>query len=154
MPNKTIYIRDADLPVWERAQKELGESVSSVFVDCLKERLDTEAGRRKAKKSGRTDEVQAMNAVLAEINTALSLDLELHPFWSYPILDQNTINHGYKLHQKKANPDRIMSVVVWPLDFDDAGRLDAAVLRKLTAAIRKFWDGKTTDSHVFVDTTK
>jgi hypothetical protein len=154
MPNKTIYIRDADLPVWERAQKELGESVSSVFVDCLKERLDTEAGRRKAKKSGRTDEVQAMNAVLAEINTALSLDLELHRFWSYPILDQNTINHGYKLHQKKANPDRIMSVVVWPLDFDDAGRLDAAVLRKLTAAIRKFWDGKTTDSHVFVDTTK
>jgi hypothetical protein len=154
MPNKTIYIRDADLPVWERAQKELGESVSSVFVDCLKERLDTEAGRRKAKKSGRKDEVQAMNAVLAEINTALSLDLELHPFWSYPILDQNTINHGYKLHQKKANPDRIMSVVVWPLDFDDAGRLDAAVLRKLTVAIRKFWDGKTTDSHVFVDTTK
>src|SRR5580658_6498637 len=150
MPNKTIYIRDADLPVWERAQKELGESVSSVFVDCLKERLDTESGRRKAKKSGRTDEVQAMNAVLAEINTALSLDLELHPFWSYPILDQNTINHGYKLHQKKANPDRIMSVVVWPLDFDDAGRLDAAVLHKLTAAIRKFWDGKTTDSHVFV----
>jgi hypothetical protein len=154
MPNKTIYIRDADLPVWERAQKELGESVSSVFVDCLKERLHTEAGRRKAKKSGRTDEVQAMNAVLAEINTALSLDLELHPFWSYPILDQNTINHGYKLHQRKATPDRIMSVVVWPLDFDDAGRLDAAVLRKLTAAIRKFWDGKTTDSHVFVDTTK
>jgi hypothetical protein len=154
MPNKTIYIRDADLPVWERAQKELGESVSSVFVDCLKERLDTEAARRKTKKGGRMDEVQAMNAVLAEINAALSLDLELHPFWSYPILDQNTINHGYKLHQKKANPDRIMSVVVWPLEFDDAGRLDPATLRKLTAAIRKFWDGKAAESHVFVDTTK
>jgi hypothetical protein len=154
MPNKTIYIRDADLPVWERAQQELGESVSSVFVDCLKERLEAEATRRKAKRPGRTDEVQAMNKVLAEINVTLGLDLELHPFWSYPILDQNTINHGYKLHQRKANPDRIMSVVVWPLDFDDDGRLDPVTLRKLTAATRKFWDGKTTDSHLFVDTTK
>ena len=154
MPNKTIYIRDADLPVWERAQQELGESVSSVFLDCLKERLEAEALRKKAKKGARPDEVHAMKKTLAEINASLNLDLELHPFWSYPILDQNTINHGYKLHQKKANPDRIMSVVIWPLDFDDAGRLEPATLRKLTAAIRKFWDGKTTESHIFVDTTK
>src|ERR1035441_5782914 len=154
MPNKTIYIRDADLPVWERAQKELGESVSSVFVDCLKERLDTEAGRRKAKKSGRTDEVQAMNAVLAEINTALSLDLELHPFWSYPILDQNTINHGYKLHQKKASPDRVMSLVVWPLDFERSGGLNPETKGRIKAAVQNFWDGKTTEQHRFVDATK
>jgi hypothetical protein len=59
-----------------------------------------------------------------------------------------------RLDQKKANPDRIMSLVVWPLDFDRAGRLDAPTLRKLTGAIRKFWDGKTAESHVFVDTTK
>ena len=44
--------------------------------------------------------------------------------------------------------------VIWPLDFDDAGRLEPATLRKLTTAIRKFWDGKTTEPHIFVDATK
>jgi hypothetical protein len=39
MPNKTLYVKDSDLPLWERAQKELGESVSSLFVECLRERL-------------------------------------------------------------------------------------------------------------------
>jgi hypothetical protein len=39
MPNKTIYIRDADLPLWELAQTELGESISALFVKFLRERL-------------------------------------------------------------------------------------------------------------------
>ncbi|MGA8598225.1 MAG: hypothetical protein WB676_26200 [Bryobacteraceae bacterium] len=154
MPNKTIYIKDSDLSLWDRAQQELGESVSSVFVDYLKERLETEALRKKAKKAGRIDEVQAMNALLVEINGALNLDLELHPSWRYPILDQNTINHGYKLHQKRANPDRIMSLVVWPLDFDHSGQLNTATKGRIKTAIQNFWDGKTTETHKFVDTTK
>src|ERR1051326_4271735 len=151
MPNKTIYIRDTDLPVWEQAQRELGESVSSLFADCLRQRLEAEAVRRKTKKAGRTDAFEAMKMALADINASLNLDLELHPFWSYPILDQNTVNQGYKLHQRKANPDRIMSVVIRPLDFDYAGGLDPGTLRKLTTAIRKFWDGKTVESHIFED---
>ncbi len=85
MPNKTIYVKDSDLPMWERAQEKLGESISSVFVECLKERLETEARKR-----GKIDEIQAMNALLADVNASLNLDIELHPFWRYPILDQNT----------------------------------------------------------------
>jgi len=154
MPNKTIYIKDSDLTLWDRAQEELGESVSSVFVDCLKERLETEAMRKRAKRLGRVYDVQAMNALLAEINAELNLDVELHPFWRYPILDQNTVNQGYKLHQKKANPDRIMSIVVWPLDFGVSGQVDPAILKRVKAAIQEFWDGKTTETHRFVDTTK
>lgn len=154
MPSKTIYIKDSELPIWDRAQQELGESVSSVFVECLKERLEIEAIRKKAKKAGRVDEVQAMNAFIAEINAALNLDIELHPVWRYPILDQNTVNHGYKLHQKRANPDRIMSLVVWPLDLDNSGQLNPTTQRRIKTAIQKFWDGKTTEKHVFVDAAK
>ncbi|MGA2713086.1 MAG: hypothetical protein ABSG41_08245 [Bryobacteraceae bacterium] len=154
MPNKTIYIKDSDLPLWNRAQRELGESISSVFVDYLKERLETEAVRKKAKRVGRIDEVQAMKASLAEINAELNLDIELHPFWQYPILDQNTLNHGYKLHQKKANPDRIVSLVVSRLDFDNSGQLNPITQERIKTAIQKFWDGKTTEIHRFVDTTE
>jgi hypothetical protein len=39
MPNKTIYVKDADLPLLERAQEQLGESVSSMFAEFLKERV-------------------------------------------------------------------------------------------------------------------
>lgn len=154
MPNKTIYVKEADLPIWDRAQKELGDSISSVFIDCLKERLETESSRRKSKRGERMDEVHAMNGLLAEINAELNLDLEMHPFWRYPILDQSTVNHGYKLHQRKAKPDRTMSLVVWPLDFDGAGQLAATTRAKIKNAIQRFWDGKTTDTHVFFDATK
>jgi hypothetical protein len=39
MPNKTIYVRDADLPLFEQAQELLGDSVSAAFADFLKERV-------------------------------------------------------------------------------------------------------------------
>ena len=39
MPAKTIYVKEADLALWEEAQEKLGESVSSIFADCLRERL-------------------------------------------------------------------------------------------------------------------
>jgi hypothetical protein len=39
MPNKTIYVKDADLPLFEQAQELLGDSVSAAFADFLKERV-------------------------------------------------------------------------------------------------------------------
>ncbi len=39
MPNKTIYVKDADMPLFEQAQELLGESVSSMFAEFLKERV-------------------------------------------------------------------------------------------------------------------
>jgi hypothetical protein len=39
MPNKTIYVKDADLPLLEQAQEQLGESVSSMFAEFLRERV-------------------------------------------------------------------------------------------------------------------
>ena len=150
MPNKTVYIKDSDLPLWDRAQKELGESISSAFVDYLKERLETAAKRHKGRK---LDMVQAMDALLAEVNTLHSLDIERHPSWSPIILDPNSVKIGYKLHQKRANPDRIMSLVVHPLDFDNHGRLNSNTRNRITAEIEKFWDGRSTDRHTFVDTT-
>ena len=39
MPNKTIYVKDPDLRLLEQAQEQLGESVSSLFAEFLRERV-------------------------------------------------------------------------------------------------------------------
>ena len=39
MPNKTIYVKDSDLPLLEQAQEQLGDSVSSMFAEFLRERV-------------------------------------------------------------------------------------------------------------------
>jgi DNA replication initiation complex subunit (GINS family) len=39
MPNKTIYVKDTDLPLLEQAQERLGDSVSSMFAEFLRERV-------------------------------------------------------------------------------------------------------------------
>ncbi len=40
MPQKTIYVKDADLPLMKRAESELGVSLSALFAECLKEHLE------------------------------------------------------------------------------------------------------------------
>jgi hypothetical protein len=39
MPNKTIYVKETDLPLFEQAQEQLGDSVSSLFAQFLRERV-------------------------------------------------------------------------------------------------------------------
>ena len=39
MPNKTIYVKDTDLSLLEQAQEQLGDSVSSMFAEFLRERV-------------------------------------------------------------------------------------------------------------------
>jgi len=41
MAKKTLYIKDSDLPLWDLAQAEFGESVSTLFADFLRERVKT-----------------------------------------------------------------------------------------------------------------
>lgn len=41
MPNKTIYVKDADLPLFEQAQESFGESISSLFAEFLRDRVST-----------------------------------------------------------------------------------------------------------------
>jgi hypothetical protein len=41
VPNKTIYVKDIDLALFEQAQEQLGESLSSLFAEFLRERLAT-----------------------------------------------------------------------------------------------------------------
>lgn len=39
MPNKTLYVREADIPLWNEAQDAMGVSISALFAEFLRERL-------------------------------------------------------------------------------------------------------------------
>jgi hypothetical protein len=42
MANKTIYVRDSDLALWELAQEHLGQqSISALFAEFLREKVET-----------------------------------------------------------------------------------------------------------------
>jgi hypothetical protein len=34
MPNRTIYVADADLPIFEKAQELAGENLSATIAEC------------------------------------------------------------------------------------------------------------------------
>ena len=46
MPNKTIYVSDGDLPLYERAQKLAGDNLSAAISSALRRYVDVEEGRR------------------------------------------------------------------------------------------------------------
>lgn len=41
MPNKTLYVRESDLALWDLVQAQLGQSMSALFAEFLRERLQT-----------------------------------------------------------------------------------------------------------------
>jgi hypothetical protein len=63
MPNKTIYVKDADLPLFEQAQAQLGDSVSSLFAEFLRERV--------AKLKPEEDKIVTLISHIAEKRQAL-----------------------------------------------------------------------------------
>ena len=46
MPNKTIYVSDGDLPLYERAQKLAGDNLSAAISAALRRYVDVEEGLR------------------------------------------------------------------------------------------------------------
>jgi hypothetical protein len=45
MPNKTIYVSDADLPVFQRAQELVGGNLSAAISKALRRLVEVEEGR-------------------------------------------------------------------------------------------------------------
>jgi EXLDI family protein len=45
VPNKTIYVSDADLPVYQRAQELAGDNLSAAISAALRRYVDVEEGR-------------------------------------------------------------------------------------------------------------
>ena len=41
MPNKTLYVRESDLALWELIQTQLGLNMSALFAEFLRERIQT-----------------------------------------------------------------------------------------------------------------
>ncbi len=46
MPNKTIYVSDGDLPLYQRAQELAGDNLSAAISAALRRYVDVEEGRR------------------------------------------------------------------------------------------------------------
>jgi EXLDI family protein len=46
MPNKTIYVSDGDLPIYDRAQAIAGGNLSAAIAKALRRYVDVEDGRR------------------------------------------------------------------------------------------------------------
>ena len=46
VPNKTIYVSDGDLPVYQRAQELAGGNLSAAIASALRRYVDIEEGRR------------------------------------------------------------------------------------------------------------
>lgn len=46
MPNKTIYVSDGDLPIYQRAQELAGDNLSAAIAAALRRYVDVEDGRR------------------------------------------------------------------------------------------------------------
>lgn len=46
MPNKTIYVSDGDIPIYQRAQELAGDNLSAAIAAALRRYVDVEEGRR------------------------------------------------------------------------------------------------------------
>src|SRR5438876_7710203 len=46
MPNRTIYVADADLPIFEKAQKLAGDNLSAAIAQALRYFVENEEARR------------------------------------------------------------------------------------------------------------
>jgi EXLDI family protein len=46
VPNKTIYVSDGDLPLYQRAQELAGDNLSAAIAAALRRYVDVEEGRR------------------------------------------------------------------------------------------------------------
>jgi EXLDI family protein len=47
VPNKTIYVSDGDLPIFQRAQELAGDNLSAAIAAALRRYVDVEEGRRR-----------------------------------------------------------------------------------------------------------
>jgi EXLDI family protein len=47
VPNKTIYVSDGDLPIYQRAQELAGDNLSAAIAAALRRFVEVEEGRRK-----------------------------------------------------------------------------------------------------------
>jgi EXLDI family protein len=80
VPNKTIYVSDGDLPLYQRAQELGGDNLSATIATALRRYVDVEEGRRQGFDEvivrvgiGKGRKVRFVGILLAEwINTSYS----------------------------------------------------------------------------------
>jgi EXLDI family protein len=80
VPNKTIYVSDGDLPLYQRAQELGGDNLSAAIATALRRYVDVEEGRRQGFDEiivrvgvGKGRKVRFVGILLAEwINTSYS----------------------------------------------------------------------------------
>lgn len=89
--------------------------------------------------------IQAMSELLEELNAAQNLDIELHPFFKPVAYPADSIDLRFKLHQKGADPDCALDILVNPMNFDSAGHLDESTRAKIEAELASSFGTEVTD---------
>ena len=64
MPNKTLYVKESDLPLFDQVQEQLGESVSAMFSEFLRERM-ANADPAESTIAGLMDQIDARREALS-----------------------------------------------------------------------------------------
>jgi hypothetical protein len=127
MPNKTIYVKDTDLPLLEQAQQQLGDSVSSMFAEFLRERV--------AKLTPEENSViELINQIVATRET-LKKERSLPEF----IDSENAESQAYAekaLKSFRAGEIRKTKALFWAANaYYERAQRDAKEVRELTSKI-------------------
>lgn len=91
MTNRTVYVSEADLPVWEKGEKELGESVSSVVMNYLRRRV-TEADERR--QGMKRISVDVMTSSGKQVTKSFSGVWLIEPYEEFEPEEQDLSNGG------------------------------------------------------------
>ena len=78
MPNKTIYIKDEHLPLFEQAQQVGGESVSAVIIEALQGYVSRE-GKRRSREEKETAVSQLIEGLVSKAVASGASDIHIQP---------------------------------------------------------------------------
>jgi hypothetical protein len=98
----------------------------------------------------------AIQDLLKEVNGSKGLDLELDPFWSYPILDARNTSLGYKVRSRASMYEGILSLAVDTLGGFTRSRdghigLTPTAKEQIVKGIKSFWGDGNAEKHTFID---
>ncbi|MBI1749461.1 MAG: hypothetical protein HY234_07875 [Acidobacteria bacterium] len=105
--------------------------------------------------TGSESYIAAVNDLFVRLKNSTGLDLELHPAWPPVILDQRSLNLGFKVHRRQDEGGRVVSLVIHPLKFDclsdGTKRVKPTAEHEIGEAFGRFWSDEDGRIHTLVE---